>query len=312
MAEQFPPPGRPKAGDARDAGQGPPADLRPVRRERARGVDGVMSDLSFPPAAAHGRYGIERHSDGTREPAVDALAEEVPVALSYNGVSHAVMLATPEHVEDFAVGFSLSECIIERLGEITDLEVLHRPLGIEVRMQIIGLRDAALRGRRRSLAGRTGCGLCGLESLEQMSPRVVSRSHDFVIGAAALPRALAALDGMQALHRLTGAVHAAAWCGPGGELHLLREDVGRHNALDKMIGALAIGRRAFSDGFALMTSRASYEVVQKAAAVGIPIVAAVSAPTGMAVRLAQEAGITLVGFLRGDRYCVYSHPERVH
>ncbi|MBL8489909.1 MAG: formate dehydrogenase accessory sulfurtransferase FdhD [Rhodocyclaceae bacterium] len=270
-----------------------------------------MSDLSFPPAAAHGRYGIERQRDGVRERAIDALAEEVPVALSYNGVSHAVMLATPEHVEDFAVGFSLSECIVERPGEITDLEVLHRPLGIEVRMRIIGLRDAALRGRRRSLAGRTGCGLCGVESLEQLSPRVVSRDNDFVIAAAALPRALVALGGMQALHRLTGAVHAAAWCGPDGELRLLREDVGRHNALDKMIGALANGRRAFSDGFALMTSRASYEIVQKAAAVGIPAVAAVSAPTGMAVRLAQEAGITLVGFLRGDRHCVYSHPERV-
>ena len=270
-----------------------------------------MSDLSFPPAAAHGRYAIERRLDGTSRPAEDELAEEVPVALVFNGVSHAVMLATPEHLEDFAVGFSLSECIVGAASEITDLDILHGPLGIEVRMGIIGLRDATLRQRRRSLAGRTGCGLCGIESLAQMAPRPAARAHDFAIAAAALVRAQSEAAALQDLHHRTGAVHAAAWCGADGEVRLLREDVGRHNALDKMIGALANGRRGFGDGFALLTSRASVEIVQKAAAVGIPLLACVSAPTGLAVRVARDAGIALVGFLRGDRHCAYSHPERV-
>lgn len=262
---------------------------------------------------AHRQYGVQRRTAGVLTPAQEAVAEEVPVALAYNGIAHAVMLATPQDIEDFAVGFSLSECIVERAGEIYDLEVVERGNGIEVRIEVASARGIALRERRRTLAGRTGCGLCGAESLDQVQarrPDAVQSSA--ALSAAALGHAQSQLNGMQQLFQLTGAVHAAAWCDFDGNLEFLREDVGRHNALDKLIGARARARQSFAGGFVLLTSRASYEMVQKAAAVGIAVVAAVSAPTGMAVRMAEEAGVTLIGFARGDRHSVYSHPERVH
>jgi FdhD protein/phenylacetyl-CoA:acceptor oxidoreductase accessory protein len=222
------------------------------------------------------------------------------------------MLATPTDLEDFALGFSLSECIVGRPGEIHDLEIVERANGIEVLMEIAAPRALALKAHRRTLAGRTGCGLCGTESLDQLARRAASVSSSAALAPGALSRALAALRDSQQLFQLTGAVHAAAWCDAHGEILDLREDVGRHNALDKLIGARATRRESFDAGFVLMTSRASYEIVQKAAAVGIAVVAAVSAPTGMAVRVAVDSGVTLVGFVRGERHCVYSHPERVH
>ncbi|MCM2290438.1 MAG: formate dehydrogenase accessory sulfurtransferase FdhD [Sulfuritalea sp.] len=261
---------------------------------------------------AHNRYGAQRWIGNVATHGAETVAEEVPVALVYNGISHAVMLATPSDLEDFALGFSLSECIVSRAGEIHDLEIFERDNGIEVHMQLSAQRALALKEHRRSLAGRTGCGLCGTESLDQLARRAVTVQSSAVLGDGALPKALAALHDAQQLFHLTGAVHAAAWCNFNGGVELVREDVGRHNALDKLIGALASQRRGFDGGFVLMTSRASYEIVQKAAAVGIAVVAAVSAPTGMAVRVAIESGVTLVGFVRGERHCVYSHPERVH
>jgi phenylacetyl-CoA:acceptor oxidoreductase accessory protein len=261
---------------------------------------------------AHNSYGAYRWNDGIATHAEEVVAEEVPVALVYNGISHAVMLATPLDLEDFAIGFSLSECIVGRSGEILDLDVMERGNGIEVHMQLDAQRAHALKAHRRTLAGRTGCGLCGTESLDQLAGRAASVQSFAVLNPGALPRAMASLQGMQHLFHLTGAVHAAAWCDFNGGIHLVREDVGRHNALDKLIGALAVQRKGFGDGFVLMTSRASYEIVQKAAAVGIAVVAAVSAPTGMAVRVAIDSGVTLVGFVRGTRHCVYSHPERIH
>lgn len=261
---------------------------------------------------AHNRYGACRWEGGAATHSDEAVAEEVPVALVYNGISHAVMLATPLDLEDFALGFSLSECIVGRSGEIHDLEILERDNGIEVHMQLSGERAHALKEHRRTLAGRTGCGLCGTESLDQLARRVATIRSSAVLSEGALPRALSGLQEMQHLFHLTGAVHAAAWCDVDGAIDLVREDVGRHNALDKLIGSLASQRRAFDGGFVLMTSRASYEIVQKAAAVGIAVVAAVSAPTGMAVRVAIDSGVTLIGFVRGERHCVYSHPERVH
>jgi FdhD protein/phenylacetyl-CoA:acceptor oxidoreductase accessory protein len=261
---------------------------------------------------AHNSYGAQRWVDGVATACDETVAEEVPVALVYNGISHAVMLATPADLEDFALGFSLSECIVGRSGEIQDLEIVERDNGVEVHMQLSAQRALALKEHRRSLAGRTGCGLCGKESLDQLARRAVTVQSSAALSQGALPRALAALHDAQHLFHLTGAVHAAAWCDIDGGIELVREDVGRHNALDKLIGALAAQRRNFDGGFVLMTSRASYEIVQKAAAVGIAVVAAVSAPTGMAVRVATESGVTLIGFVRGERHCVYSHPQRVH
>lgn len=242
----------------------------------------------------------------------ETLAEEVPVALVYNGISHTVMLATPSDLEDFAIGFSLSECIVGRAGEILDLEIVERARGIEIEMQVTAERAQLLKQHRRSMAGRTGCGLCGSESLDQLARRAARVDTASVLCSGAVARAQAQIQSRQELFQLTGAVHAAAWCNASGDIEILREDVGRHNALDKMIGARARGRQAFGEGFVLMTSRASYEIVQKSAAVGIAVVAAVSAPTGMAVRVAVESGVTLVGFARGERHCVYSHPERIH
>lgn len=261
---------------------------------------------------AQNSYSAFRWSEGIAIRSNEMVAEEVPVALVYNGISHAVMLATPQHLEDFAVGFSLSECIVGRSGEIHDLEIVEQINGIEVHLQLSAERAHALKVHRRSLAGRTGCGLCGTESLDQLAKRATSVISSAELHQGALPRALAALHEVQALFHLTGAVHAAAWCSFNGEIKLLREDVGRHNALDKLIGSLAAQRIGFGEGFVLMTSRASYEIVQKAAAVGIAVVAAVSAPTGLAIRVAIESGVTLIGFVRGERHCVYSHPERVH
>lgn len=260
----------------------------------------------------HNSYGAYRWVDGAVTHAEETVAEEVPVALVYNGISHAVMLTTPLDLEDFALGFSLSECIVSRSGEVLDLEVVERENGIEVHMQLSAERAHALKEHRRTLAGRTGCGLCGTESLDQLARRFASVESSAVLAPGALPRAQGSLREMQHLFHLTGAVHAAAWCDFNGGIQLVREDVGRHNALDKLIGALATQRKGFDEGFVLMTSRASYEIVQKAAAVGIPVIAAVSAPTGMAVRVAIDSGVTLVGFVRGERHCVYSHPERIH
>lgn len=260
----------------------------------------------------HRIYPASRRTGGDAVSSAEVLAEEVPVALVYNGISHAVMLATPADLEDFAIGFSLSECIVGRAGEVLDLEIIEGGSGIEVQMQITAERAQVLKRHRRSLAGRTGCGLCGTESLDQLARRSARVESSTVLAEGAVARALSGLQVSQALFRATGAVHAAAWCEADGRIELLREDVGRHNALDKMVGALARRGQRFDGGFVLMTSRASYEIVQKAAAAGIAVVAAVSAPTGMAVRVAVESGVTLIGFARGERHCVYSHPQRIH
>ena len=257
-------------------------------------------------------YPAQRSAGGAVVACDETLAEEVPVALVYNGISHAVMLATPADLEDFAIGFSLSECIVGRAGEILDLEVAEHGSGIELQMQITAERAQALKAHRRSLAGRTGCGLCGSESLDQLARRASRVDSASTLAEGAVAVALGQMQAGQPLFGLTGAVHAAAWCDASGFIRVLREDVGRHNALDKMIGALAREGCGFADGFVLMTSRASYEIVQKSAAVGIAVVAAVSAPTGMAVRVANESGVTLIGFARGERHCVYSHPQRIH
>ncbi|MBI3899330.1 MAG: formate dehydrogenase accessory sulfurtransferase FdhD [Gammaproteobacteria bacterium] len=261
--------------------------------------------------AQTGKYSAQ-HWDGTATSAVqDVVAEEVPVGLFYNGVSHAVMLATPHDLEDFAFGFSLSEGLVPNTRDIYDVHVRTTDMGIQVLLTVAENHFLAIQERRRTLAGRTGCGICGTESLEQVLRPLPAVPKGTVIHPDALHRAFAELPKGQRLNTLTGAVHAAAWATPTGEVQLVREDVGRHNALDKLIGAMAKQGVACDSGFAVLTSRASCEMVQKAATVGIPLLAAISAPTGLAIRLAQQSGLTLVGFARQHGHTVYAGPERI-
>ena len=247
--------------------------------------------------------------EGTVTPMLDAVAEEVPVALIYNGVSHVVMMATPGNLEDFALGFSLSEGILESPNELLDFDTDEAPQGLIARVTISGRRFAALKERRRNLAGRTGCGLCGVDSLEQAVRPLQPLGRSHVLSAEAIRRALDALPDWQAFNRVTRSLHAAAWADVDGNILLAREDVGRHNALDKLIGALALAGIDPATGFALITSRCSYEMVQKAVTTGIPVLAAISAPTALAVRMADGANLTMIALARADGMRVYSHPE---
>ena len=242
---------------------------------------------------------------------IDRVAEEVPVAMEFNGISHAVMLATPCDLEDFALGFALSEGIVATAAELYGVEVVESEEGVTLRQEISGASFARLKQYRRNLAGRTGCGLCGTESLAQAVRPVERVGHDFQIDAGAIGRGLEAIRTAQLLHQATGAVHAAAWCDATGAICVLREDVGRHNALDKLVGAMARARMATDSGFALVTSRASYEMVQKTAAAGMAILVAISAPTALAINTALAANVALVGFARERDIVVYAHPERV-
>ncbi len=241
----------------------------------------------------------------------DAIASEAAVALVYNGTPHVVMMATPSDVMDFATGFTLSERIVGCASEIRSVRLHLHADGVEADIRIADTRFRALDRRQRNLVGRTGCGLCGARSLAQAIRPSPPVRDTFRIVPQALQRALTAIGPMQALNATTGCMHAAAWFGRDGAIALVREDVGRHNALDKLVGALAARDADFSQGAALVTSRASYEMVQKAAAVGIEMLCAVSAPTTLAVRTAQDAGVTLVAFAREGRHSAYAHPHRV-
>lgn len=248
---------------------------------------------------------------GKRFDAQDCVAEEVPVVLEYNGVSHAVMLATPGDLEDFAMGFSLTEGIVATAAEVYGMDVVPSCDGLTVQIEIASSRFAALKERRRSLAGRTGCGLCGTESLDQAVRPVAALSTDTRFAMQAVTDALQALRGRQSLHEATGATHAAGWARADGTLDLVREDVGRHNALDKLVGAIARGRLPGSDGFFVVTSRASYEMVGKTAQAGVALLAAVSGVTGLAVDVAQRSGVALAGFARGRDLTVYANEQRL-
>jgi FdhD protein len=239
------------------------------------------------------------------------VAEETAVALSYNGSSHAVMMATPADLKDFGVGFTLTEGIVERADEIEHIEVVVSELGIEIRMWLEGDRAGSLAARRRAMSGPVGCGLCGIESLEQARRAPLRVASDATFHARDLLAAMRELTPLQVLNRQTRSVHAAAFWRPSHGIGPVREDVGRHNALDKLAGALlGAGRTAF-DGVVLLTSRVSVEMVQKAAMIGAPVVIAVSAPTTLAIRTAEEAGITLLAIARDDGYGVFTHPHRV-
>lgn len=242
---------------------------------------------------------------------LEAVASECPVALVYNGASHAVMMASPADLEDMGRGFTLAEGIVAGLDEIGPVEVLDMVLGFELRITIPPQRAEALGQRRRSMAGGTACGLCGVISLEQAVrslPRAAEGQH---WRAEAIRSALRALPEGQGLHRQTGAVHAAAMASAEGGILLVREDVGRHNALDKLIGAAAVAGLAPADAMLLLTSRCSAEMVQKAATAGFTTVVTISAPTSLAITLADEAALTLVAFARGDTFTVYTHSDRI-
>lgn len=255
-------------------------------------------------------FDVVRWRDAAQQHVQDKLAEETPVALIYNGISHAVMLATPQDLEDFALGFSLSEGILREKHELYGVEVRMQASGIELHCDIASERFVQLKDRRRTLAGRTGCGLCGSESLEQAMRYPAELKAQTVFNASAIQRGLQAMAEQQLLQQQTGATHACAWVLADGSVAKLREDVGRHNALDKLIGAIADSDQRQS-GFIITTSRASYEMVQKTASAGINLLVAISAPTGLAVRVAEDCGLTLVGFARKNNYVIYSHPECV-
>lgn len=254
---------------------------------------------------------VERWRRGTVTRERDLVAEEMPVALVYHGVPHAVMLATPADLEDYAVGFTLTEGLVARPDEIRGVEVSFGEEAVEVRITVAWERFSALLDRRRNLTGRTGCGLCGEETLEQAIREVKPVGTGARLSDTELHAAIAQLGKLQPINARTGSVHAAAWVRPGEGIQLVREDVGRHNALDKAIGALVREGVDPAGGALLLTSRASFEMVQKSAAAGVAFVAALSAPTAFAVRLAERAGITLVAFAREHQHVVYAHPWRL-
>ncbi|WP_083704563.1 formate dehydrogenase accessory sulfurtransferase FdhD [Motiliproteus sp. MSK22-1] len=249
---------------------------------------------------------VQRWQQGHLEKLTDRIAEEHAVALVYNGISHVVMMASPQDLDDFALGFSLTEGIVEKAEEFYGVEVERHPQGYELQVSIASQRMNELTQRRRNLAGRTGCGLCGAESLNQAIRSTAKVTSSPIPASEALQRAVTELTNWQPMQALTGAFHGAAWCNLQGDIVLLREDVGRHNALDKLIGALCRKKVNFSQGFALVSSRASYEMVQKTTSVGITTLAAVSAPTSLAVQLAEEAGLNLIGFARTGRHVIYT------
>lgn len=280
---------------------------------------------------------VVRWRGGEALSALDVLAEEVPVALVYNGISHAVMLASPADLEDFALGFSLSEGIIDGVDDLLDCEAhvsdlsgaavmqadgeaapgvladgtIHAARGLTLELRVTLRCFMRLKERRRTLAGRTGCGLCGTESLAEAVRPVRRAPAEVTVRQSALGRAMAGLAEGQGLQQRTGATHAAAWCSLDGQVLLVREDVGRHNALDKLTGRMARDGLDPSQGFIAVTSRASYEMVYKTASAGVGLLAAISAPTALAARTAQTAGLVLAGFTRGDRASIYAHAGRV-
>lgn len=257
------------------------------------------------------RVEIEKWQDGVGTLSFDNVAEEVPVALVYNSISHVVMLASPQNLRDFALGFSLSEGILQHPDELLDCFVSQVTDGIHIDMRISDERFDALKDQRRNMTGRTGCGLCGAETLKQVTRQIRQVNSSALFSAEQIYAGFAQMKLQQELQRLTGATHAAGWLGADGKVEIVREDVGRHNSLDKLIGALVRAKHDLSSGAVLITSRASFEMVQKAANAGIGMLAAISAPTALAVRLAGQAQLTLLGFVRPRSHVVYTHPQRI-
>lgn len=246
-------------------------------------------------------------SEGTR-----SAPDEVPIAFSYGGSTHAVMMATPADLEDFAYGFSLTEGIIAGSDQVEAVDVLDTEQGFDVQVTLLDEQADALRSRRRHMAGPVGCGLCGIESIEQaVRPVPDVSSTAITVSAHEIAIAMNALTEAQSLNRETRAVHGAGFYIPGEGLISVREDVGRHNALDKLAGSVLRAGRKGADGIVVVTSRVSVEMVQKAAILGSPVLAAVSAPTALAIETAEKAGLTIIALVRGDDLEVFTRTERV-
>ncbi len=255
---------------------------------------------------------VHRYRGAAVETVTDHVGQEWPVALVFNGISHAVMMCTPRDLEAFAVGFAISEGIVERGSDIQDIEVeLHEDDELphaEVQLKVVQQAFVALKEKRRALAGRTGCGVCGIESIDLLDlkpERVPDTGFLQRLAPDAIARAARELPEHQALTRLTGGLHAAAWCDAAGAIRYAFEDVGRHNALDKLIGQLVLDRVDTREGFVFLSSRASYELVRKAARVDVPMVATISAPSSLAIAIARKAGVRLVSFCRETSYVDY-------
>jgi FdhD protein len=263
-----------------------------------------MSDPAVPAARIAWRDDVAQ--DGVR-----VVPREIPIALTYNRATHAVMLASPADLEDFAIGFSLSEGIIAAPSDILALDIVEVPDGIECRMDLATDRLEGLTRRQRRLAGPSGCGLCGLDSLAAAVRPVPRVSSGRVLTPAMIRAAMRSMTAGQVLNAATHAVHAAAFWTPEQGLSAVREDVGRHNALDKLSGALVRAGLAAADGLLLLSSRVSVEMVQKAAVLGAPVVVAISAPTSLAIEVADRAGITLVGIARTDGFELFTHIARI-
>ncbi|MGR0304339.1 formate dehydrogenase accessory sulfurtransferase FdhD [Acinetobacter beijerinckii] len=249
---------------------------------------------------------VHRFHQDLYENEMDYIVQEYPVALIYNGISHAVMMATPSDLEVFAKGFSLSEGILQSLNELYSLDIRQNELGVEVDMTISSRAFMALKEQRRMMVGRTGCGLCGIESLNQLYtnlPAVSTQVPSTWLNQ--IPNAIAQLKVRQKITALTGGAHAAAWV-VKGQIVVLFEDVGRHNALDKLLGYLAEQKLDVAEGFVVMTSRASYELIRKCAQYNIGLLATISAPTSMAIDMAKQLNLTLASFCRGDSFVLYT------
>ncbi len=268
-----------------------------------------MTMAARPPVTAIPR--LARRLTGTSW-AERRVPEEVPVAFSFGGTTHAVMMASPSDLKDFALGFALTEGIISAPDEIERMHVEHLGSGIDIQMWLRDRANTRFKARRRRLAGPVGCGLCGIESIEE-AIRAVSKVAPGLLTLSVndIGEAMRQLAKDQPFHAETGAVHAAGFYRPGEGVTLVREDVGRHNALDKLAGALSRAGIAGATGAVAVTSRLSVEMVQKAAAIGAPAILAVSAPTALAIRTAEEAGMTLIALVRGEEFDVFTHPERV-
>ncbi len=240
-----------------------------------------------------------------------AVPEETALAITYNGGTYAVMMGSPLDLRDFAIGFSLSEGVVTSVGEIRSLEIVAHPDGVELQMWLADDQATQISARRRRIAGPTGCGLCGVESLEEAVKPAALVAPGGQVTPEQIMAAMQAMAPLQLVNIETRAVHAAAFWRPGQGIVALREDVGRHNALDKLAGAMAVGGISPDGGMVLLSSRVSVEMVQKTAAIGAAIMICVSAPTALAIRMADAAGITLVAVARSDGFEVFTHPARI-
>ncbi|MGH7498213.1 MAG: formate dehydrogenase accessory sulfurtransferase FdhD [Gemmatimonadales bacterium] len=256
-------------------------------------------------------YPTVRWDGGVRTEQDERIVEETPVAIVYNGIPHVVMMATPADLEDFALGFSLTEELIQSPADLEGVEVVRYSRGVEIQATVAARCAAVIGERTRRLTGRTGCGICGADGVDAVLKQIHPVAAGPSIAVSAVQKALDSLADNQPLNAASGAVHAAGWARTDGTLELMREDVGRHNALDKLVGAAITAGVDPKTGFIVVTSRASFEMVQKATVLGAPLLAAISGPTGLAVRVAMQSGLTLVGFARRGRLTVYTHPERL-